>query len=67
MSDALPVVKRLILWRSKPFSGHAKGCGDPLALPGSAGTMDPCDDRDCHLKRCRLRRLGGYAALVVRA
>ena len=27
--------------------------------------MDPCYDRDCHLKCCRLRRLGGYAAVVV--
>src|SRR3954470_23824017 len=40
-SDA---VKRLILWRSKPLSGHAKACGNSLpllALPGSTGTMDP--------------------------
>src|SRR5215218_3009819 len=40
-SDA---VKRLILWRSKPLSGHAKACGNSLpllALPGSSGTMDP--------------------------
>lgn len=49
--DGSKVVKRLILWRSKPFSGHAKGCANPglpcaspLAfpcLPGSTGTMDP--------------------------
>lgn len=43
---ASKVVKRLILWRSKPFSGHAKGCANSCAspspcLPGSTGTMDP--------------------------
>src|SRR6266702_259304 len=36
-----PTVKRLILWRSKPISGHAKGCANSLPCPVPPGTMDP--------------------------
>src|SRR6266702_1120606 len=36
-----PTVKRLILCRSKPISGHAKACANSLPCPVPPGTMDP--------------------------